>query len=144
MQQKSTRGQNPGDSRKWYLVDAKDQVLGRIAVLIANKLRAKDSPRFDPSVDQGAFVVVINAAKVAVTGNKNLQKEYFRHTGHIAGERWINFADLMAKDPTAPLTAAIWGMLPHSALGHKMVKKLKIYAGAEHPHAAQNPEVVDF
>ena len=77
-------------------------------------------------------------------GNKNLQKEYFHHTGHIAGERWINFADLMAKDPTAPLTAAIWGMLPHSALGHKMVKKLKIYAGAEHPHAAQNPEVVDF
>ena len=99
---------------------------------------------YSPNVDTGDFVVVINAEKVAVSGNKALQKQYFHHTGHIAGERWINFADLLAKNPTAPLEAAIWGMLPHSALGHKMIKKLKIFAGAEHPFAAQKPEVVEL
>ena len=130
--------------RKWYIVDAAGKPLGRTAVKVAEILRGKLKPEFTPHVDCGDHVVVINAEKVAVTGNKNLQKQYFHHTGHIAGERWINFADLLAKHPTAPLEAAIWGMLPHSALGHKMVKKLKIYAGAEHPHAAQNPEVVDF
>ena len=85
MLQKSTRGQNPGDARKWYLVDAKDQVLGRLAVLIANKLRAKDSPNFDPSVDQGAFVVVINAAQVKLTGKKEVQKDYQRYSGYRDG-----------------------------------------------------------
>ena len=141
-------------TRKWKLVDAAGKPMGRVASEVARLLMGKHKAIYSPNVDTGDYVVVINAEKVQVTGNKFLQKEYFHHTGHmkeyfhhtghIAGERWINFADLMAKDPTAPLTAAIWGMLPHSALGHKMVKKLKIYAGAEHPHAAQNPEVVDF
>ena len=131
-------------TRKWKLVDAAEKPMGRVASEVARLLMGKHKAIYSPNVDTGDYVVVINAGKVAVTGNKNLQKQYFHHTGHIAGERWINFADLMAKDPTAPLTAAIWGMLPHSALGHKMVKKLKIYAGAEHPHAAQNPEVVDL
>ena len=106
--------------------------------------RRLDKAIYSPNVDTGDFVVVINAEKVAVSGNKALQKQYFHHTGHISGERWINFADLLAKHPTAPLEAAIWGMLPHSALGHKMIKKLKIFAGAEHPFAAQKPEVVEL
>ncbi|MCF0216619.1 MAG: 50S ribosomal protein L13 [Fibrobacteraceae bacterium] len=131
-------------ARKWYLVDAADKSLGRVASEVARLLMGKHKAIYSPNVDTGDFVVVINAGKVAVTGNKMLKKEYFHHTGHIAGERWINFADLLAKNPTAPLEAAIWGMLPHSALGHKMAKKLKIYAGAEQPHAAQKLETYEI
>ena len=131
-------------SRKWKLVDAADKPMGRVASEVARLLMGKHKAIYSPNVDTGDFVVVINAEKVAVSGNKALQKQYFHHTRHIAGERWINFADLLAKNPTAPLEAAIWGMLPHSALGHKMIKKLKIFAGAEHPFAAQKPEVVEL
>ena len=126
------------------VVDAADKPMGRVASEVARLLMGKHKAIYSPNVDTGDFVVVINAEKVAVSGNKALQKQYFHHTGHIAGERWINFADLLAKNPTAPLEAAIWGMLPHSALGHKMIKKLKIFAGAEHPFAAQKPEVVEL
>lgn len=136
---------NPANVKhEWKLVDAEGISLGRVASEVAKLLMGKHKAIFSPNVDTGDFVVVINADKVATTGNKALQKEYFHHTGHIGGERWINYTDLMAKDPTAPLEAAIWGMVPHSALGHKMFKKLKIYAGAEHPHKAQNPVKVEI
>lgn len=128
---------------EWKLVDAEGLSLGRVASEVAKLLMGKHKAIYSPNVDTGDFVVVINAEKVAVTGNKALQKEYFHHTGHIGGERWINYADLLKKNPVAPLEAAIWGMVPHSTLGHKMFKKLKIYAGAEHPHKAQNPVKVE-
>lgn len=131
-------------TRKWKLVDATDKPMGRVASEVARLLMGKHKAIFSPSVDTGDFVIVINAEKVMLTGNKIDQKEYFHHTGHIAGERWINCKDLMEKHPTAPLEMAIWGMLPHSNLGRKMMKKLKIYAGADHQHAAQNPETVDL
>ena len=131
-------------TRQWKLIDAEGKPLGRVATAAARLLMGKHKAIYSPNVDTGDFVVIINAGKVATTGKKAQQKQYFHHTGHIAGERWINFTDLKAKHPTAPLEAAIWGMLPHSALGHKMIKKLKIYAGAEHPHAAQTPEVVEL
>lgn len=128
----------------WKLVDAADKPMGRVASEVARLLMGKHKAIYSPNVDTGDFVVVVNAEKVVLTGNKMLQKEYFHHTGHIGGERWINAADLFAKNPVAPLEAAIWGMIPHSALGHKIFKKLKIYAGAEHPHKAQKPETVDL
>ncbi len=135
---------NPANVKhEWKLVDAEGLSLGRVASEVAKLLMGKHKAIYSPNVDTGDFVVVINAEKVVVTGNKALQKEYFHHTGHIGGERWINYTDLLTKNPVAPLEAAIWGMVPHSALGHKMFKKLKIYAGAEHPHKAQNPVKVE-
>ena len=131
-------------THKWKLVDAADKPMGRVATEVARLLMGKHKAIYSPNVDTGDFVVVINAEKVMLSGNKIDQKEYFHHTGHIGGERWINCRDIMVKHPTAPLEMAIWGMLPHSNLGRKIMKKLKIYAGAEHQHAAQNPETVDL
>ena len=110
-------------TRKWKLVDAAGKPMGRVASEVARLLMGKHKAIYSPNVDTGDFVVVINAEKVAVTGNKNLQKQYFHHTGHIAGERWINFADLLAKNPTAPLEAAIWGMLPHGGYLYRYRKE---------------------
>ena len=129
---------------EWKLVDAANKPMGRVASEVARLLMGKHKAIYSPNVDTGDYVVVVNAEKVLLSGNKMLQKEYFHHTGHIGGERWINAADLFVKKPTEPLAEAIWGMIPHSALGHKMFKKLKIYAGENHPHAAQNPETVDL
>ncbi|MDR1759404.1 MAG: 50S ribosomal protein L13 [Fibrobacter sp.] len=131
-------------ARQWKVVDAAGKPLGRVATEVARLLMGKHKPIYSPNVDTGDFVVVINAEKVSVTGNKEMQKKYFHHTGHMGGERWINFKDQLEKHPTAPLEDAIWGMLPHSNLGRKMMKKCKIYAGAEHPHQAQNPETVSL
>ena len=142
MLQKSTRGQNPGDARKWYLVDAKDQVLGRLAVLIANKLRAKDSPNFDPSVDQGAFVVVINAAQVKLTGKKEVQKDYQRYSGYRGGLKHFTAAEMRAKHPERMIMEAVWGMLPKNTIARKMMTRVKVFAGPEHTHAAQKPETI--
>ena len=142
MLQKSTRGQNPGDARKWYLVDAKDQVLGRLAVLIANKLRAKDSPNFDPSVDQGAFVVVINAAQVKLTGKKEVQKDYQRYSGYRDGLKHFTAAEMRASHPDRMIKEAVWGMLPKNNIARKMMTRVKVFAGAEHTHAAQKPETI--
>lgn len=128
--------------RKWKLVDATDKPLGRVATQIARILMGKNKAICSPSVDAGDFVVVINADKVALTGNKAQQKQYFYHTGHIGGETWVTFEQAMIKDPTWPLWNAVRGMVPHTTLGRAMISKLKIYAGAEHPHAAQNPEPV--
>ena len=137
--QKSTRGTNPGDARKWFLIDAKDQVLGRLAVVIANKLRAKDLPTFDPSVDAGAFVVVINAKDVKLTGKKEEQKEYQRYSGYRDGLKHFTAAQMRAKHPDRMIKEAVWGMLPKNNIARKMMTRLKVFAGAEHTHAAQKP-----
>ena len=142
MLQKSTRGQNPGDARKWYLVDAKDQVLGRLAVLIANKPRAGGSPNFDPSVDQGAFVVVINAAQVKLTGKKEVQKDYQRYSGYRDGLKHFTAAEMRALHPDRMIKEAVWGMLPKNNIARKMMTRVKVFAGPEHTHAAQKPETI--
>lgn len=130
--------------RRWKIVDAEGKVLGRVASEVARLLMGKHKPICSPNIDTGDFVVVINAEKVVLTGNKVNSKTYFHHTGMIGGETWITYKQHMENKPAYPLEAAIWGMLPHSSLGHQMIKKLKIYAGAEHPHASQKPEVVAF
>ena len=140
--QKSTRPANPGDSRKWLLVDAKNQVLGRLAVVIANKLRAKDSPSFDPSVDAGAFVIVVNAAQVKLTGKKETQKDYQRYSGYRDGLKHFSAATMRRLHPDRIIKEAVWGMLPKNTIARKMMTRLKVFAGPEHTHAAQKPEVI--
>ncbi len=131
-------------TRKWHLIDAEGQTLGRVAVAVANLLRGKHKPQYTPHVDTGDFVVIINAAKITVSGKKETDKLYRHHTGYPGGFREINFKDLMAKDATKALEKAIKGMLPHNTLGDEQFQKLKVYAGAEHPHAAQKPEVYEI
>ena len=140
--QKSYRPKAPGDVRKWYLVDAKDQVLGRLAVVIANKLRAKDLPTFDPSVDAGAFVIVINAAQVKLTGKKEEQKDYQRYSGFRGGLKHFTAAEMRERHPDRMIKEAVWGMLPKNTIARKMMTRLKVFAGAEHTHAAQKPETI--
>ena len=140
--QKSYRPKAPGDARKWYLVDAKDQVLGRLAVVVANKLRAKDLPTFDPSVDAGAFVIVINAAQVKLTGKKEEQKDYQRYSGYRGGLKHFTAAEMRARHPDRMIKEAVWGMLPKNTIARKMMTRLKVFAGAEHVHAAQKPETI--
>ena len=140
--QKSTRPVNPGDSRKWFLVDAKDQALGRLAVVIANKLRAKDTPSFDPSVDAGAFVIVVNAAQVKLTGKKEQQKDYQRYSGYRDGLKHFTAATMRRLHPDRIIKEAVWGMLPKNTIARKMMTRLKVFAGPEHTHAAQKPEVI--
>ncbi len=142
MLQKSTRPANPGENRKWFLVDARNQVLGRLAVVIANKLRAKDTPAFDPSVDAGAFVIVINAAQVKLTGKKEEQKDYQRYSGWRDGLKHFTAAEMRAKHPDRMIKEAVWGMLPKNNIARKMMTRVKVFAGAEHTHAAQKPEVI--
>lgn len=125
--------------RKWYLFDAEGQTLGRLAVQIANILRGKHKPEYTPHIDTGDFVVVINAEKIAVTGKKETDKKYYRHTGYPGGLKVASFKELMEKDPRKALEKAVKGMLPHNTLGGEQFNKLKVYAGSEHPHAAQNP-----
>ena len=125
--------------RKWYVVDAEGQTLGRLATKIATTLRGKHKPIYDPSVDCGDFVVVINAEKIHVTGRRLDQKKYYKHSGYPGGLREINLRDQLAKHPTRPITAAVKGMLPKNKLGNAMIKKMKVYAGSEHPHEAQQP-----
>jgi large subunit ribosomal protein L13 len=128
--------------RKWKIVDAEGKPLGRVASKIAHLLMGKHKPVYAPNIDVGDFVVVINAAKVALTGKKAETKQYFHHTGNIGGERWISFKQYLSRRPEFPLEHAVWGMLPHGALGHKMFKKLKVYAGAEHKETGKNLETV--
>ncbi|MDZ7336976.1 MAG: 50S ribosomal protein L13 [candidate division KSB1 bacterium] len=126
--------------QKWYVVDATDQILGRLASRIAAVLRGKHKPIFTPHLDTGDFVVVVNAAKVKVTGKKTEQKRYYRYTGYPGGLRVEEYRKLIQERPERVLRHAVWGMLPHNSLGRKLLKKLKIYPGAEHPHQAQQPE----
>lgn len=128
--------------RKWYVVDAQDQVLGRMASRIASYLRGKHKPIFTPNVDTGDFVVVINAGKVKVTGNKLIDKKYYTHSGYIGGIKEKCLKDRMNTKPEDVITDAVWGMLPKNRLGRMMIKKLKVYSGSEHNHAAQKPEVI--
>jgi large subunit ribosomal protein L13 len=126
--------------RDWYVVDAKDQVLGRLATEIAHVLRGKHKPTFSPHLDLGDYVVVINAAEVRLTGKKAEQKEYFRHSGYMGGERLIPFRRMIERYPERVIRLAVKGMLPKNTLGRAMLKKLKVYPGPEHPHAPQRPQ----
>lgn len=125
---------------KWYVVDAADQRLGRLATEVATYLRGKHKPTYTPSMDTGDFVIVINADKIAVTGKKRTQKIYRRHSGRPGGMKTETFAKLQARLPERIVEEAIRGMLPHTSLGRQLFTKLKVYAGPEHPHAAQKPE----
>ncbi|MBX6383900.1 MAG: 50S ribosomal protein L13 [Microbispora sp.] len=130
----------PNDvERQWYVIDATDVVLGRLASQVATLLRGKHKPIFAPHVDTGDFVIVINADKVALSGNKLEQKKAYRHSGYPGGLRSVTYGELMEKRPERAVEKAVRGMLPKNALGRKMAKKLKVYAGAEHPHQAQKP-----
>ncbi|MFC4535145.1 50S ribosomal protein L13 [Sphaerisporangium dianthi] len=125
--------------RQWYVIDATDVVLGRLATQVATLLRGKHKPIFAPHVDTGDFVIVINADKVALTGNKLQQKKAYRHSGYPGGLRSVSYSELMEKRPDRAVEKAVKGMLPKNSLGRKMAKKLKVYAGSEHPHLAQQP-----
>lgn len=128
--------------RKWYLVDAKDAVLGRISTKIATYLRGKHKPVFTPNVDTGDFVIVINAAKVKLTGNKAEKKFYYRHSGYPGGLKSETAGERLSKNPEKLITGSVRGMLPKNRLGRAMIKKLKVYSGAEHPHSAQKPDTL--
>ncbi len=125
--------------RKWYLVDAEGKILGRLATRVANILRGKHKPEYTPNVDTGDFVVVINADKVKVSGKKETDKIYYHHTGYPGGLKSASFNELMEKDPRLAVEKAVKGMLQHNTLGDTQFTKLKVYAGAEHPHEAQKP-----
>lgn len=127
--------------RHWHIIDATDVTLGRLASALAVRLRGKDKPEYTPHADTGDFVVVINADKVKVTGKKMQDKIYYHHTGYPGGIKDMTLAELLAKKPHLALEKAVKGMLPRGPLGRQMIKKLKIYAGSEHPHAAQKPKV---
>jgi large subunit ribosomal protein L13 len=130
--------------RKWILVDAEGQNLGRLASRIAQVLKGKHKPTYSPHLDGGDYVIVVNADKIAVTGRKMDQKMYYRHTGYPGGIRETNLRGLLDRHPTHALKFAVRGMLPKNRLGRRMIKKLKIYAGPEHPHQAQLPEAVEL
>ena len=130
--------------REWYVVDATGQTLGRLATQIAHRLRGKHKPIYSPSVDTGDYVIVVNAEKIHVTGRKLDQKIYYRHSGYPGGLKQITLRDLLQKHPTRVIEHAVRGMLPKNRLGRRMFKKLKVYAGPNHPHAAQQPEPLDL
>ena len=125
--------------RKWYVVDAEGETLGRLASKIAVILRGKHKPIYSPSVDCGDYVIVLNAEKISVTGQRLDQKVYYRHSGYPGGIRSITLREQLEKHPTRPIELAVKGMLPKNKLGRKMLKKLKVYTGSEHPHQAQQP-----
>ncbi len=130
--------------RKWYVIDADGQVLGRLASRIAQLLRGKHKPIFAPHIDGGDFVIVINAEKIRVTGKKADMKRYYRYTGYPGGLRSVEYSKLLREHPEKILHTAVRGMLPHNKLGRQMIKKLKIYPSTEHPHHAQQPEVLEL
>ncbi len=130
--------------RRWYVVDAEGKTLGRLASQIAAILRGKHKPIYSPSVDCGDFVIVVNAEKIAVTGQRMEKKMYYRHSGYPGGLRELSLRQQLEKHPTRPVELAVRGMLPKNRLGRKMIKKLKVYAGPEHPHEAQQPEVMEL
>ena len=130
--------------RRWWLVDAEGMTLGRLASKIAPILRGKHKPYFTPHLDTGDYVIVINADKIHVTGKRLDQKTYYRHSGYPGGLKSMTLRELMTKFPARPLRLAIKGMLPKGPLGRKMLKKLKVYAGGEHPHQAQQPQILEL
>jgi large subunit ribosomal protein L13 len=130
--------------RDWYVVDAEGKTLGRLATEIALRLRGKHKAEYTPHVDTGDYIVVINAEKVTVTGNKAKDKIYYHHTGYIGGIKSISFEDLIERAPERVIEKAVKGMLPKGPLGRAMYRKLKVYAGSEHQHSAQQPQVLDI
>ena len=129
--------------RDWYLMDATDKVLGRLSVEIAKRLRGKHKPIYTPHVDTGDYIVVVNADKIRVTGNKAQDKIYYRHSGYPGGLYQTNFKKMQDRFPGRPLELAVKGMLPKGPLGYAMLKKLKVYEGSQHPHAAQQPQALN-
>ena len=132
------------ENRNWYVVDATDKTLGRLASQVASRLRGKHQPIFTPHADTGDFIIVINAEKVRLTGRKWQQKTYYRHSGYIGGIKSITAKKLREKRPEDLVRQAVWGMLPKNRLGRKLYKKLKVYAGPNHPHEAQQPQTLEF
>ena len=130
--------------RDWYVVDAEGKTLGRLATEIASRLRGKHKPEYTPHVDTGDYIIVVNAEKVAVTGAKRTDKMYYHHTGYIGGIKSISFDKLIEKAPERVIQSAVKGMLPKGPLGRAMFRKLKVYAGSEHQHAAQQPQILDI
>ena len=130
--------------RKWYVVDATDKTLGRLSSQIASVLRGKNKPTYTPSMDTGDYVIVINADKIKVTGKKMDQKMYYRHSDYVGGMKEATLKEMMAKKPEDVIKLAVIGMLPKGPLGRQKIKTLHVYAGAEHAHAAQKPEVLEF
>lgn len=131
-------------TRAWWVIDAEGQTLGRLATEVARRLRGKHKPEYTPHVDTGDYIIVVNADKVRVTGNKETDKIYWRHSGYPGGIRGTNVATLRATHPERIIEKAVKGMLPRNPLGRAMFKKLKVYAGAEHPHAAQQPNKLEL
>jgi large subunit ribosomal protein L13 len=135
-----TYSPKPGDvERQWHVIDATDVVLGRLATHAATLLRGKHKPIFAPHADTGDYVIIVNADKVGLTGNKRQDKIAYRHSGYPGGLKKIGYAELLSKRPERAIERAVKGMLPHNRLGRKVIKKLKVYAGPNHPHAAQKP-----
>ena len=134
--------QTENADRKWHVIDANDVVLGRLAARAASVIRGKHKPIFTPNTDTGDFVIVINAEKVKLTGKRELLKTYFSHSMHPGGVKVKTFAEMIEKKPEFVITHAVKGMLPKNRLGRKLIKKLKVYSGSEHPHSAQKPEVM--
>ena len=130
--------------RDWYIVDASNQNLGRLASNIAQVIRGKHKPFYTPNLDMGDFVVVVNAEKVALSGNKREQKEYWRHTGYPGGQKVVNFKTMQEKYPERIISSAVQGMLPHNRLGRKLATHLKVYSGDNHPHDSQKPKKLEF
>ena len=131
--------------RKWYVVDAKDKILGRLATEIAKKLRGKDKPTFTPHVDCGDFMIIINAEKIKVKGGNKLEdKKYYRHSGYVGNLKATNLEEMLKKNPEFVIKNAVKGMIPHNTLGRIVLRKLKVYSGPDHPHKAQNPEIIDL
>lgn len=130
--------------RQWVLLDAKDVVLGKLAVQVASILRGKTKPEFTPHTDVGDFVVIVNADKIKLTGNKWDQKTYYRHSGWVGGIKNVTAKDLLIKKPEEVIRRAVKGMLPKNSLGRAMFRKLKVYVGENHPHEAQNPQVINL
>jgi len=125
---------------KWFIIDAENQVLGRLASEVAQILRGKHKPQFTPHMDTGDYVIVINAEKIRLSGKKSNYKSYFSHSGYIGNEKSIDYHEMLTKHPDRVIKHAVKGMLPHNRLGRQIIKKLKIYRGADHPHAAQQPK----
>jgi len=130
--------------RRWYLIDANGKILGRLASFIATRLRGKHKPIYTPHADTGDFIIVINAEKVRLTGNKLKDKVYYRHTGYIGSLKSITAEKLLQKKPENLIRFAVEGMLPKNRLGRKLIKKLKVYAGSDHPHEPQKPEILEI
>ncbi|GAB3819833.1 50S ribosomal protein L13 [Tessaracoccus terricola] len=137
----STYTPKPGEiARNWHVIDAEDVILGRLATQVATLLRGKHKPTYAPHVDGGDFVVVVNASKIALSGNKRDASLRYRHTGTPGGLKSVSIGDLLAKDPRKAVEKAVWGMLPKNKLSRQLIGKLKVYSGPEHPHAAQKPQ----